>query len=265
MIEPLSSKIGTAAREPRILALDGLRGCLATLIVVGHSFEHFHGDILFVPGELAVLIFFLMSACVLTRAWDGRYLTFLARRFIRLWPTYALCLTAAFIIANRAPLWSEFFWYPFFPGGDPHLIDAPMWSLILEAWMMPLMPIVVWAATGGLMRALLSMAIAAAAYPLNHFALMLFIFVAGAYFYSTAFRNSWLESRPVQWLGKISYSLYLSHALVILVFTKALGPTGSLIALPFIFPVAWALWFAVEQPSIVLSRQAGRVLRTRAA
>lgn len=255
----------SAGRDTRVLALDGLRGCLATLIVIGHSFEHFHGDILFMPGLLAVLIFFLISACVLTRSWDGRYLTFLMRRFIRLWPAYALCLTAAYIIADRSPLWSQFFWYPFFPGGDPRLIDGPMWSLILEAWMMPLMPLIVWAATGGLARAMLAALLAAAMIPFTQFALMPVIFIAGAYFHSTDFRNRWLETRPFQWLGKISYSLYLSHVLVIMVFVKAFGPLGSVISLPFSFLVAWALWFAVEQPSITLSRRAGQIFRTPAA
>jgi peptidoglycan/LPS O-acetylase OafA/YrhL len=57
---------------------------------------------------------------------------------------------------------------------------------------------------------------------------------------------------PLLWLGRVSYSLYLSHAVVL----AALGPLGVVLVLP----VAWALWWAVERPSILWSRRVGPAL-----
>jgi peptidoglycan/LPS O-acetylase OafA/YrhL len=63
-------------RDKRILALDGLRGCLAVVVVAAHYDELFHTNALFLLGQLAVVIFFLMSGYVLTRSWDGNYFPF---------------------------------------------------------------------------------------------------------------------------------------------------------------------------------------------
>ena len=60
----------------RILALDGLRGCLAVVVVAAHYDELFRTNALFLSGQLAVVIFFLMSGYVLTRSWDGNYFPF---------------------------------------------------------------------------------------------------------------------------------------------------------------------------------------------
>lgn len=242
-------------REKRILALDGLRGCLAMVVVAAHYAELFRTNALFLSGQLAVIIFFLMSGYVLTRSWDGNYVAFLMRRFVRLWPTYALCLAAGYLIAHQVPVFSEFFWYPYISPNDPHNVDQPVWSLILEAWAMPFMPFIVWAGTGSTWRAALFMAAGVVLMPIIKPSFVLTIFIAGAFLSRVEFKNLLLESPIPQWLGKISYSLYLSHALVLKIFVNAFGLWGTVAAFPAIFAVAWALWLLVESPSILLSRR----------
>ncbi len=71
----------------RIAALDGLRGVLAVVVVVRHVYVVAGiRNPLFWPSQVAVWAFFVMSAMVLVRAYDGHYFAFLARRAVRLWP-----------------------------------------------------------------------------------------------------------------------------------------------------------------------------------
>jgi peptidoglycan/LPS O-acetylase OafA/YrhL len=250
------------ADKGRVTALDGLRGLLAVLVLAWHVVFYFGVDWLRIPATLAVFCFFFLSGYVLTRSWSGDYIPFLVRRFIRLWPTYALCLAVGYLIAARPPVLTEFFWYPYLGPNDIRHVDPPMWSLILEAWVMPCMPFVVWAGRGTVIRAALSLiAVIAASHLIAIEAFVLVPFIAGAFFSRSDVRNRWLESAVPQWLGKVSYSLYLSHYLVLLLFVKYMGPWGSVIALPFVAVTAWALWYAVETPSILLSRRAGKLAR----
>ncbi len=94
------------------------------------------------PANLAVGLFFVLSSYVLTRSWEGRFGVFLVRRVVRLWPVYALCLAAGYIIAGVQPVWSEFLWYPLIGPNDETSINPPMWSLFLEVWAMPFMPLI---------------------------------------------------------------------------------------------------------------------------
>jgi peptidoglycan/LPS O-acetylase OafA/YrhL len=250
--------------EKRVLALDGLRGCLAVVVVGAHYAELFHTNTLYLAGQFAVVIFFLMSGYVLTRSWDGGYVAFLARRFVRLWPTYAICLAGGYLIARRAPVFSEFFWYPYLSPNDPQNVDQPVWSLILEAWVMPFMPLIVWAGTGSIWRAIPFMVAGIVLMPMIKPAVMLTIFIAGAFLSRAEFRNRFLESSVPQWLGKVSYSLYLVHVLVLTMFVEIFGLWwGAAAALPVIFTTAWAIWFLVEKPSILLSRRVGSWINSR--
>lgn len=77
--------------------------------------------------------------------------------------------------------------------------------------------------------------------------------------------GGFLDRSPIQWLGKISYSLYLCHAVVLLFLINWLYPRLSfasivLLAIPAIFLLSYWLNRFVEQPAIALSRKLGRQL-----
>lgn len=248
------------APAPRVAAVDGLRGLLAVVVLAWHVASPFGVNWLLTFANIAVAQFFLLSGYVLTRGWEGRIAIFLVRRFLRLWPVYALCLFAGYLIAGVQPVWSEFFWYPFIGPNDRPAIDPPVWSLFLEAWVMPLMPLIVWAGTASPRRALLCAGAMMLANLMVPQLAVVALFIAGAFLSRATFRNTLLESAVPQALGRISYSLYLSHFLVLEVFVRAFGPWGGVAAVPAAFLVAWLVWRCVERPSILLSRGAGHAM-----
>jgi peptidoglycan/LPS O-acetylase OafA/YrhL len=244
----------------RIAAVDGLRGMLALVVVVWHIGGPLGASWLLIPADVAVAIFFVLSGYVLTRGWNGRFGVFLARRFVRLWPVYALCLGAGYFIAGIHPVWSEFLWYPLIDANAKPFIDPPIWSLFLEAWAMPFMPLIVWAGSGAIMRAafcMLALLLAALAVPQLSVGAL---FVAGAFLARSHYRSRFFESAIPQWFGRISYSLYLTHWLALALATRAYGPWGAIAALPAVFVVAWLVWWGVERPSIWASRRVGRAV-----
>jgi peptidoglycan/LPS O-acetylase OafA/YrhL len=255
-----SHGVGNSGGVRRIAAIDGLRGILATIVVVRHVCMSFDLDWMQAPADFAVETFFLLSGYVLTRAWDGRFGIFLIRRFLRLWPVYAFCLAIGYGLAGIRPAWSEFFWYPFMETKDLASIDLPMWSLFIEVWMMPFMPLIVWAGAHSPKRAVLTLL---PVMILSHKFPLLFIFllfVVGAFFSRYEFRNRLLETRVPQWLGKISYSLYLSHVLVFELATNVIGSWGAVIAIPAAFAVGWLIWWGIERHSIRASRRIVRIV-----
>ena len=146
------------ANASRVAAIDGLRGLLALVVLAWHVSGPLGVAWLLIPADIAVAVFFVLSGYVLTRGWDARFGVFLARRFVRLWPVYALCLGVGYLIAGIHPVWSEFLWYPIIGANAKPSIDPPIWSLFLEAWTMPFMPFIVWAGSGAITRAALCIA-----------------------------------------------------------------------------------------------------------
>jgi len=246
-----------AVASARIAAIDGLRGLLAVVVLAWHVCAPFGIDWMLVPANLAVGLFFVLSGYVLTRSWEGRFGVFLARRALRLWPVYALCLAAGYIIAGVPPVWSEFLWYPLIGPNDQPAINPPVWSLFLEVWAMPLMPLIVWSSSN-MIRGIMCAAGAILVGLIVPQISILSLFVAGALFSHMPFRNRVLEAAIPQWLGRISYSLYLSHALVLKLFVDAFGAWGGVLAIPVAFSMGWLIWWSVEQPSIKVSRKIGR-------
>jgi peptidoglycan/LPS O-acetylase OafA/YrhL len=210
------------------------------------------------PANLAVGLFFVLSSYVLTRSWEGRVGVFLARRVVRLWPVYALCLAGGYIIAGVQPVWSEFLWYPLIGPNDEASINPPMWSLFLEVWAMPFMPLIVWSSSDKI-RGIVCAAAAILVGLIVPQVSILCLFVIGASFSHISFRNRLLEAAIPQWLGRISYSLYLSHALVLKLFVGAFGAWGGVLAIPAALCIGWLIWWGVERPSIKLSRKIGRM------
>jgi peptidoglycan/LPS O-acetylase OafA/YrhL len=252
-----SQETGNIAVCSRVAAIDGLRGILALVVVGWHIGARFHFEALVIPADIAVAIFFVLSGYVLTRTWDGRFGLFLLRRFVRLWPVYAVCLAAGYYVAGVRPLWTEFFWFPYIdPNANP-AIDPPVWSLFLEAWAMPFMPVIVWCGSGGPRRAGAAMVGALVGELVDVRIAVGALFIFGAFVARTQFRNRLLETPVAQLLGRISYSLYLTHWIVLELAVRACGPWGSVVFLPIAVAVAWLVWRLVEQPSIWLSRYVG--------
>ena len=243
----------------RVVSIDGLRGLLATLVMFAHyPYGPFH-DALTAPSRLAVMAFFMMSGYVLTRAWDGRFGVFLVGRFLRLWPVFAACLLAGGLVLQEWPQWTYYFWYPFFGDHDRMKFDPPMWSLFVEAWAMIAMPAIVW---GG--RSLARFGLVAAAFVLaalfeRNFSYGLF-FLGGSFLSTRPFDVAWLNAKVPQWLGKISYSLYLTHCIVMGVCDIDLPTIAPYVQIPLSLLAAVMTYALIERPSIALSRSVKRAM-----
>jgi peptidoglycan/LPS O-acetylase OafA/YrhL len=235
--------------SPRVPALDALRGVLAVLVVVNHIAIAFGSSALEVPARVVVALFFAMSGYVLARAWDGQYLRFVIRRMIRLWPLHAACVTAGSLLLLESPPLGELVWWPGFWVDTMRLVNVPSWSVFVEAAATPVLPLMFLAARRGRVAALGVTAACALLIPASGYASSMFFFAIGVA--GSSFPIRWPASAPrsLLWLGQISYSLYLSHAVVI----RAVGP-GLAVAL--VVPCALLVWRWIERPSIELSREA---------
>jgi len=239
---------------PRNHTLDGIRGCLAVVVMLNHA-AHLRGwHSLTWPANASVAVFFMLSACVLTRSWDGRYFTFLARRALRLWPTYALCLFAGALFFRQAVPLPYYAWFPPVTPDRAPMADVPTWSLTIEAWAMPFMPLFVWVARRRFVwfaaALVTTLMVADLVYPPTAFGIFFF---AGAWFWRFQLRWAPLEARLPQWLGRISYPLYLCHWPII----WGLGlPLYA--SIPLAFAAAHFLAGTVEAWSIAASRTVPR-------
>jgi peptidoglycan/LPS O-acetylase OafA/YrhL len=72
-----------------------------------------------------------------------------------------------------------------------------------------------------------------------------------------------LLTAPLQWIGRVSYSLYLTHMLVVLTLLRALGgvlPVAAIVAavVPCSLALAYAMYRWVELPSMRLGQELAR-------
>lgn len=235
------------AQRQRLAALDATRGVLALVVVASHTAAAAGGSWMVGPSHVAVLVFFMMSGYVLARADDGHYGLFLLRRALRLWPLYAVCIVGGHaLLRHDLPTVRELLWWP---DGTPvpGMVDPPAWSLYIEAWATPVLPAMFALSRrrAGSVLLLAGLVLAVAFGPgQSFFALMFAIGVAAA---RLPLRWPDRMPAPLLWLGKVSYSLYLSHDVL-------LHACGPIVGLALALPMAWALWRVVEQPSIRWSR-----------
>jgi peptidoglycan/LPS O-acetylase OafA/YrhL len=247
----------SAQASGRVASVDGLRGVLAAFVMFAHLVNA-AGDGRYVGlANLCVIAFFVISGYVLTRGWRGAYAGFLVRRFVRLWPLYALCLAVGgWLSMNPAPL-GNYLWFPFM-GIDRQAPQDPVtWSLFVEAWAMPFMPLIIWIGR----RPRLMVAAVAALILCKFWSHDLYygaFFIIGSHLAQRTASSAFLESAPVQWLGRISYSLYLSHVLTMGALKFHAPAYWIYLAIPCCLAVAHGLCEAVERPSIYFSRRAGR-------
>ena len=211
-------------------------------------------------ANVCVVAFFVISGYVLTRGWRGAYAGFLVRRFLRLWPLYALCLAVGgWLSANPAPLSnyrlvSVHGHRPAGAAGPRDVVavrrglgDAVHAAHHLASRRRPRVMV------AGRWRALVFVH-GSGSHDLYYGA----FFIVGSHLADRTASSRFLESAPAQWLGRISYSLYLSHVLTIGVLKFHSPGLWLYLAIPACLAVAHVLCVTVEQPSIALSRRAGR-------
>jgi peptidoglycan/LPS O-acetylase OafA/YrhL len=219
---------------------------MAVLVVIFHTDVAFRHTTLNPVGTGAVYGFFVLSGYVLARFYKGPTHLFFVRRLIRLWPLYAATLVVAYAVEGRLPPLPEFVWIHSLPIAVYE--NGSVWSLYIEAWMTPALPILVWLARKNRACILL---LALAAFPLGVYdeqlfcVMFLLLGIAASQFKIELPRYA---PAPAIWLGKVSYSLYLTHAIVMRVAFHFGGKWAVLASLPVVFAVAWATWRLIELP-----------------
>jgi peptidoglycan/LPS O-acetylase OafA/YrhL len=136
----------TIEAPKRIEGLDSLRGIAAAVVVLGHGAQAFgfYG----MPSHSSVMLFFVLSGFVLAFPWvEGRPLSwpkFLIRRALRLWPPAVVAvLVAACIDAAHIPITADLLGRCIFLTGQHGGcdLDHPLWSLVFEARVSAVFPI----------------------------------------------------------------------------------------------------------------------------
>lgn len=232
-------------RQPRITALDGLRGVLALVVMLDHLVILATGSTcLHLAATASVWVFFAMSARVLAPRWDGRFGIFLLKRAARLLPTYALGWALGCLVQHGIDL--------------PERVDPPAWSLDWEFLAMLLFPPILGLAATRRRAALGSAAALILGLTLFWPVAYLAPFILGAAATRWRPRSALLERRVPQWLGHVSYSLYLIHWPVLALAQALGGRAGLLIGAALVLPLAHLACALVEAPAIRLSQAIGR-------
>ncbi len=154
----MDNAISPRLDKSRIGKLDSVRGIAALMVLVGHCGLPFAFDrsgslfwlqVLWAGGS-AVVMFFLLSGYVLALQLRSprrpSYAGFVIRRFLRIWPAFAVTIVSAYLIlvALDVPSLQEIVQglsrVPSFRDllenlamvGNPFAIDGPVWTLFIE-------------------------------------------------------------------------------------------------------------------------------------
>jgi len=234
----------------RLPALDALRGLLALCVVLVHCQSFLGLKLHRYSGQAIVCVFFALSGFVLARSYDGRPVTFLAKRAVRLWPLFAICMLAGSFIYDAPVSAADLLWLNLPALGAYPKADHAAWSLYYEVWATPFMLLAFPLAKRYRFLALTSVP-----------CLFLLMAVDLRFFYAPAFGLGVAlagfdiklpETMPksLLWLGKISYSLYLTHPLLLPVGFYIGGPLTVIGCLL----LGWLAWLFIEKPTIDFSR-----------
>lgn len=117
-VAQMTSATDSGKRPRKITELDGLRGLMALIVVCSHLYSHcgFTTDSLWRPlqfltyGPMAVDVFIILSGFVIFLLLDNsqeHFGSFIWRRFMRLFPAYAVCLGLSVAISFSVIGWLE--------------------------------------------------------------------------------------------------------------------------------------------------------------
>jgi peptidoglycan/LPS O-acetylase OafA/YrhL len=130
---------GADGRRERFVALDGLRGVAALMVLILHS------AMIFPSSMMAVDLFFMLSGFVLAYGYHDRLDSaadrwrFVKSRLIRLWPLYLLGCLLALPSAIGMTIFGWNYWTPFVLGLA--IVTAPFFILLpYDSYTIPLNP-----------------------------------------------------------------------------------------------------------------------------
>lgn len=191
---------------------------------------------------------------------------------IRRWALAAVLICCALSLAGRIFEQSDLLYFPIFLMGT--IMAARMPDLLewvqrpRSRWFMPLL------ATGSvllLIASWLARPIAPSGSELSNALWALAApGAAGVVLVSLAWRPAvrFFETRVMQWLGRISFSLYLIHVPILATFAFAIGsenwPIIGLLGIPLCLLVAWGFYQAVEARIHQVARRVHRAVAARA-
>ncbi len=243
-------------------------------------------------GDWAVDGFIILSGFVIAKLISEKpepYLGYISRRFFRLYPVYLICLALAVLLLSPrldpGLLVSHLaLAQGLLTGSGSTAILVPSWSISLE-WqyylIAPAFVAVLWRLRW---RWVLVLALVLylpicrhwddiflSHWPMQSFLPMkLLYFMAGVILYRVLPNGlglplpAWL--RPVQYLGKISYSTYLVHYPVLILIAPYFKPHAAFVILafgaPLIIGLSAALFLLVETPGIRLGRRLSSLYET---
>lgn len=232
---------------------------MAVVIGVGmlEAATHRSSPVLPSPGQIVAHVFYVqellrepeIEVVYWTLTYEIQfYLVFAASKMVRrsFWPLYGLALVAAFE-GHEWALHGLFvnLWHGFFLG----VLAYRCGYLKERAWPLLLLAAVTIIGRDG---------VSIFAVPCACTSLLLFV----------AARTGKLANAPMQWLGAISYSLYLVHVPVLRLFTgpwqhlvgrgEAKDTLAALFLLWTCLGAAWLFYLTIERPSHKLAKRLGR-------